>query len=1014
VGCPAEEQLLSYAAGRRVSADGLDRHEVEAHLDVCTSCAELVVELARGSGDVAELVVPAASPVENLLLPPGALVGRYVIGNVLGIGGMGVVYAANDPELGRDTALKLLRRERFPGPDGIATLLAEARALAQLSHPNVITVFDVGSVGERDARQLFIAMELVRGVTLRRWLERKPTGREIVKAFTRAGRGLAAAHDAGLVHRDFKPDNVLVGDDGRVVVSDFGLARAIIAPSGVGMQGAVLTTTPAGTPAYMAPEVRAGGSSDARADQYSFCVALGEALWGERPSWDRAPPRRGRLKEPAWLRSCILRGLRRDPAERFASMNLLVAQLQRDRSRTRRWVGAGMLAAGCAVAAAVGTHERERSEPCSNLTDRMQTVWTAQRVARLSTKFTGSTHGYIQDTWIRAKPLLEGYANALSAMERASCEATRVRGEQSEHLLDLRTACLDQRWNELDALAAQLEAGDDGTLGKAVSAASALVPVEQCANTTALLDTVPPPPTERRPKVDAAWRGLATAKALGDTGNYKAGAKVALDQVQVARALGYAPLLAEALFRAGELFYGDGDRAASEPLLTEAVDAADAAHNDSLRVLASVRLIPLFGHSGRLELVEANAAHAKAALDRLGAPIELSVEYLNALGRARYEDGKYADAEQLWTRALATIVDRSKALPELHARVLANLGMIESMLDRTTRAAELQQESIAIYEQLYGPRHPKIGQLLDEMGLTLLYQGKCSDAVDVDRRAVAILTDAFDDGNPHLVFALTNLGQAVACSGQHTEALALYRKATAMADANVANPDWLSAAHAHGLVGDALLELRQLAEAEQEYKRALDLSARSKTPDPDTFYYSSGLGAVRRAQGRYREALSFHQQACEVAEKESGNQDSRFAGCLRERAEDRDAAGDLAAALTDFRAALAIDERLADSNPVMLAAGDLNGVGQVLTKLHRFDEACAVFERALGILHDSSLSPGARARLQFEYAKAMAGAGRDSKQVRALAQQARTTLEQLGDVASVADIDAWLRGATKR
>src|SRR5258707_610263 len=214
---------------------------------------------------------------------------------------MGVVYAAYDPELDRKVAVKLLRAEADTKSNARAAqarLLREAQAMARLSHPNVISVHDVGALGT----QVFIAMEFVEGKTLTRWLKEKPlTPREIVQTFLQAGKGLAAAHAAGLVHRDFKPDNVLIGNDGRIKVLDFGLARAVedvvgdaptlppqVVASGLSTPRqleARLTRSGAflGTPAYMAPEQLLGKTIDARADQFSFCVALYEALYGERP-----------------------------------------------------------------------------------------------------------------------------------------------------------------------------------------------------------------------------------------------------------------------------------------------------------------------------------------------------------------------------------------------------------------------------------------------------------------------------------------------------------------------------------------------------------------------------------------------------------------------------------------------------------------------------------------------------------------------------------------------------------
>jgi len=234
--------------------------------------------------DVSTAVTEPANDTES---PPGGRIGRFVILEVLGQGGMGIVLAAYDPDLDRRVALKLLH----PGlddPSG-ARLVREARAMARLAHPNVLSVHEIGSVDGK----AFIAMEFASGGTLRRWLATSRPWREVLDRFLAAGRGLAAAHDAGLVHRDFKPENVLLTNQDEVRVADFGLVSASSEPRG----GVV------GTPAYMAPEVRAGRSVGAAADQYAFCVSLWEGLFGARPTDDEPPP-----GVPTWLRAVIRRG----------------------------------------------------------------------------------------------------------------------------------------------------------------------------------------------------------------------------------------------------------------------------------------------------------------------------------------------------------------------------------------------------------------------------------------------------------------------------------------------------------------------------------------------------------------------------------------------------------------------------------------------------------------------------------------------------------------------------------
>ncbi|HEU4727225.1 MAG TPA: protein kinase [Kofleriaceae bacterium] len=326
--------------------------KVEGHLAGCRECRALVAALAAGSAEDSSvatyrhelLSASQAGELPRRTLSVGDRVGRYLVLSSLGAGGMGVVFAAFDPQLNRRIALKLLR-SGLSSKDARSRLRREAQAIAQLSHPNVVSVYDVGTTDDGD---LYIAMEFVEGDTLTTWLKKYPrTWREIIDVFLQAARGLVAAHGVGLLHRDFKPDNVLVGGDGRVRVTDFGLARSVLSPDEVPQTkpemtalNLVLTATGTvlGTPRYMPPEQMTGLDLDARSDQFSFCVALYEALYGRHPlrdgtsvlmleHGDRALPPPEGLKVPAAIGRAVLRGLERDRAKRFPSMGSLIAEL---------------------------------------------------------------------------------------------------------------------------------------------------------------------------------------------------------------------------------------------------------------------------------------------------------------------------------------------------------------------------------------------------------------------------------------------------------------------------------------------------------------------------------------------------------------------------------------------------------------------------------------------------------------------------------------------------------------
>jgi serine/threonine protein kinase len=382
------ECLDDNAASEFVSGalSGAQSTKVEAHLAGCRDCRALVAMLAGTESDSQaathkhERIRP--EEISQLAKRPqlsiGDRVGRYLVLSTLGAGGMGVVFSAYDPQLDRKVALKLLRAN-LRGPtakEARTRLKREAQAIAQLSHPNVVGVYDVGTTDDGD---VYIAMEFVEGDTLTTWLKRWPrTWREILEVFHQAARGLQAAHTVGLLHRDFKPDNVLVGGDGRVRVTDFGLARSVLGPdeatrtqdSTASALHADLTATGTvlGTPRYMPPEQLTGPAIDARSDQFSFCVALYEALFNAHPlqgatsvamleTGARAalPPEGSRV--PAAIGKAVLRGLERDRAKRFPTMASLMHELQpppqRSPVRFAMMAMVGLVLVGGATAAVV-------------------------------------------------------------------------------------------------------------------------------------------------------------------------------------------------------------------------------------------------------------------------------------------------------------------------------------------------------------------------------------------------------------------------------------------------------------------------------------------------------------------------------------------------------------------------------------------------------------------------------------------------------------------------------------
>ena len=479
--CPSVDALFAHVAGY-LSTD--ETAALEAHLAHCDACCVVLAEAGRSlvsgadssaSALSSSAALPAASasaPAPRALPKVGDRVGRYLLMDVLGRGAMGIVFAAYDPELDRKVAVKLVRMgERGVGtldPELEARLLGEAQAMARLAHPNVVPVHDIGSVDGG----IYLAMELVTGATLRAWLAAAPrTWRAIVDTFLHAGAGLAAAHAVGIVHRDFKPDNVLVHESGRVFVTDFGLARVTTREVSASALGASdLTTselrktragTIIGTPAYMAPEQLNSGQLgpdpvDLRADIFAFGASLYEALYRTRPypgatlgELEQAL-RRGTPQPPppsavpGWVRRVVLRALAGDPAARFQSMPALLAALRAD-PRKKLLRIAVPLAALALVAGTIVTVERlttAEARGCRDSASVAESVWGPEQQAAAEAAFRATGKAFAPEAFVSARLTLEQHLAGWSAARIEACDATHAQGTQSEALLDLRLLSL--------------------------------------------------------------------------------------------------------------------------------------------------------------------------------------------------------------------------------------------------------------------------------------------------------------------------------------------------------------------------------------------------------------------------------------------------------------------------------------------------------------------------------------------------------------------------------------------
>ncbi len=473
------------------------------------------------------------SPKE-MVVAPGSRVGRYILFERIGAGGAGAVFRAVDPELSRYVGIKLLQS---PGgrPGAVerwrSRVMREAQALAQLNHPNVVAVHDVGVADGR----VFIAMELIEGHSLRRWQhEREPSVRQIVDAYLQAGEGLAAAHAAGMVHRDFKPGNAAMGEDGRVRVLDFGLAKGTseasthdendgglpplvsgaeehsadsLAPAMTG----VLLDTPlsvdgsvAGTLVYMAPEQHRAEDVDARSDQFAFCVALCQALTRKLPF--KSTSLRGLTEEksegrydrrvaaeiPRRLRRPILRGLSPDPNARFPDMRSLLDALRRAQTRRGPMIAVGLAGVLAISGSVYGGRQSAKlpSNPCL-AEDGKTTLWNPDRGERLLQAFSKAGATGAQFEVNRLAGLFARVDDELAAASIDVCEATHVRHVQSEALMDARGLCLDRARGRLETL---LEAFERRATPELVSRAYDLAAdagdITECSNTEQMNRTI--------------------------------------------------------------------------------------------------------------------------------------------------------------------------------------------------------------------------------------------------------------------------------------------------------------------------------------------------------------------------------------------------------------------------------------------------------------------------------------------------------------------------------------------
>ncbi len=704
---------------------------------------------------------------------------RYDLGRELGRGGMGMVYAARDTELGREVAIKILRPHA-----SAARLRREAQVLAKLAHPNVVRIYDVGE----HAGQVFIAMELVEGDTLRAWLASPRTRVQIIDVLLLAARGLVAAHHAGIVHRDFKPDNVFVGGEGQVLVGDFGLARSMDpepsedgAPAtataselDTGDPTVALTRTGAfvGTPAYTAPEQYRGGEVTGAADQFAFCVTAWEALYGARPfrgaSVDevREHIRTGTIERPpdrdvpARIEAALRRGLSSDPRDRFPSMAALVAAIAPSAKRRWPWIAGAAMVAATGTAAAFLLTQASKSVDCAATAELVSPVWNTSVAAELTR---------------RSPSLADAFGRYVAHWQDQrveACRATHERHEQTEELLERRIACLDHSRDILRITLGLVV--DERAMPRFTNALDGLPSLERC-RTASTADVPPPEQAFMASSLEAEITLLALRVQNGSGLDGRSLARIA-EMRRQATALGFGPtLLALALVDARVAAWR-GDNAAAEATLRETVIAAEAHGDDFTRARAMAGLARLLVDE-HLEEASHLAAGARAALGRAGSDPTVEADVLAAEVEVARGHKDADHAADLQNRLIDLLRERyGDGGPVLTAYL--DLSRVWLTVDRYDRASEATAKAEQIMRREF-PGTTAIETLAMQQSTASIVSGDFEGARQIEAQRLTALRSM---AHPTFVEAqaVSSFAQVEELAGNHASAVDLYREAIAL------------------------------------------------------------------------------------------------------------------------------------------------------------------------------------------------------------------------------------------
>lgn len=840
-------------------------------------------------------------------------IGAYTIEDVLGRGAMGVVYLARDARLDRPVALKLIEPRKRTDAEARASLVAEATQLARVQHPNVVAVYEVGEHEETS----FIAMEYVAGPTLREWCNAQGRSKEqILRVYADAGLGLAAVHGAGLLHRDFKPSNVLVTPSGLAKVADFGLARFetddVESPTSDGVRRRgfrASSTSIAGTPAYMAPE-QFDGTVTARSDQFAFAVALLEALTGTRPfggepvsQLDAAAVRRclsalDRRNLPGWLFAVLARAVAWDPEERWPDMDALVAQLERGLNRRRlRWVGVGVALVAVGTAGAVwGASTGREENPCSGASAKIESAWNEARRESVRDAFLGSDVEFRETAWRRTAREVDRYVAAWVEGHEEACAATTIRGEQSTAIMDLRMACLRRAKTTLEATTDVLIEADASVVVRAHEVVAGLTPLERCADEAALAEEVEPPLAQEEDAVEAVRATLARVGALISAGRDHAAEDVLDEAFEALRSIEYPVIHAEAKLKRARLLERLGRYSEAEAVLREALQIAvrerlwDAVWeaNNELIFLVGERLgkqeeglryretaMGLAGDDTRRranvdahvalvlhaqgDYAQAEALHRRAlrGLEEVHGPESPSVAttYSN-LAAVLAKQGRHEESEALTRRGLEI---RERVFGQAHPTTISsrsNLALTLMLLGRLEEAESMMRAALDDSRRIYGDAHPDVAKAHNDLGLVLQQRDELTGAEEELRAALAIRTEVLGRRHRSTAESTANLADVLLRRGNAVEALALARDAHDVL-AEALGPRHTHVAATRHTIGQAYAQTGAVVRAREELAAALAIWEEALGPEhPAVVRARADLAALDAPQADAEPAVS--------------------------------------------------------------------------------------------------------------------------------------------------------------